>query len=118
MYSRWGPRVRAHLLTLLLLPTMTTPLSVAQASPPHQKSLHYRENAHVAAVACQVTAAARPLRTRTRCRVEAIRETPTDYVSGFARRHCLQSRVSSSRGSEVRLLKDGTGAVLTRIPEQ
>lgn len=117
MFCRWGPRIRAHLLSMLLLPTITAPLSVAQASPPRQKAVHFRDNTHVAEVACQVAAASRPLRTRTRCRVEAFSETATEYIVRIREIPLAPATSLEFPRSEVRLEKDGTGAVLTRIPE-
>jgi hypothetical protein len=117
MFSHWGPRARAHLRILLLIPTTTAPPSFAQASPPHPKALHFRDSTHVAAVACEVAAAARPKGTSTRCRVEAFRETPGEFIVRLLEIPLAPPRELDFPRSEVRLQKDGTGAVLTRIPE-
>lgn len=117
MFSRWGPPARTHLLILSLISTITAPRSFAQVSPPHPKALHYRDSTHVAAVACEVAAATRPKGTRTRCRVEAFRETPTEFIVRLWEIPLAPTTELDFPRSEVRLQKDGTGAVLTRIPE-
>jgi hypothetical protein len=117
MFSRWGPRARAQLLILLLLPTITAPPSFAQASPPRPNALHFRDSTHIAAVACEVAAATRPTRTRARCRVEAFRETPAGFIVRLREIPLTPTTKLDFPRSEVRLQKDGTGAVLTRIPE-
>jgi hypothetical protein len=117
MFSRWGPRARAHLLILLLIPTITAPPSFAQASPPHPNALHFRDSTHVAAVACEVAAATRPKGTRTRCRVEAFRETSTEFIVRLWEIPLAPTTELDFPRSEVRLQKDGSGAVLTRFPE-
>ena len=117
MFSRWGPPARAHLLILFLISTITAPRSFAQVSPPHPKALHFRDSTHVAAVACEVAAAARPKSTRTRCRVEAFRETPGECIVRLREIPLAPAAELDFPRSEVRLQKDGTGAVLTRIPE-
>jgi hypothetical protein len=117
MFSRWGPPARAHLLILLLISTSTAPPSFAQVSPPHPKALHFRDSTHVVAVACEVAAATRPKSTRTRCRVEAFRETPAEFIVRLREIPLTPTTKLDFPRSEVRLPKDGTGAVLTRIPE-
>lgn len=117
MFSRWGPRARAHCPNLLLILTLTAPPSFAQASPPRQKALHFRDSTHVAAVACEVAASTRPKGTRTRCRVEAFRETPTEFIVHLREIPLTPTPTLDFPRSEVRLEKDGTGAVLTRVPE-
>ena len=117
MFSRWGPRARAQFPNLLLILTLTAPPSFAQASPPRQKALHFRDSTHVAAVACEVAASTRPKGTRTRCRVEAYRETPGEFIVRIREIPLDPTPGLEFPRSEVRLRKDGTGAVLTRIPE-
>ena len=117
MFSRWGSPARAHLLILLLIPTITAPPSFAQASPPPPKALHFRDSTHVAAVACEVAAATRPRSTRTRCHVETFRETPAEFIVRLREIPLAPTPELDFPRSEVRLQKDGTGAVLTRIPE-
>lgn len=117
MFSRWGPRARAHFPNLLLILTITAPPSYAQASPPRARGLHFRDSTHVAAVACEVAAAARPKSTRTRCRVEAFRETSSEFILRLREIPLSPTTTLDFPRSEVRLEKDGTGAVLTRTPE-
>jgi hypothetical protein len=117
MFSRRGPRARAHLLILLLVPTITAPPSFAQASPPRPKALRLRDSTHVAAVACEVAAATRPKSTWARCRVEAFWETPAEFIVRLREIPLSPTTKLDFPRSEVRLQKDGTGAVLTRIPE-
>ena len=116
MLSRWGPPARAHLLILFLVSTIEATPSSAQVSSPHPKALHFSESTHVAAVACEVAAAARPKGTPTRCRIRAFRETPGEFIVRLLEIPLAPTTELDFPRSEVRLLKDGTGAVLTRIP--
>jgi hypothetical protein len=117
MAIRWRSYLRVRVRNTLLILAFPPPLTLAQPTPPHQDPIHFRDHTQVAAVACQLAAASRPLKMRTRCRVEAFAETSTEYIVRIRETPLAPKASLEFPRSEVRLQKDGTGAVLTRAPE-
>jgi hypothetical protein len=111
-------RAPAHLLRLLLLCTITAPPTFAQASRPPRHALHFRDSSQVAAVACEIAGTARPRGRPTNCQVVAYQETPTAFILRLRETPLTPTTRLDFPRSEVRLEKDGSGAVLTRSPDQ
>jgi hypothetical protein len=117
MFSCRGLLARTHLFVLLFTLTVPASPSFAQASPTPHKALQFLDSTHVAAVACQVAAATRPKGTGARCHVEAIGQTPSEFIVRIRETPLAPTTTLDFPRSEVRLRKDGTGALLTRMPE-
>jgi hypothetical protein len=100
----------------VLLAASATQLSAQAGQPPPAGWL--RDSLAAARVACQVAQATRSPSTKTMCYVEAFRDTGSEFVLQLRERPTNPPDTLTFPRSEVRLWKDRTEAVLTRIPEQ
>jgi hypothetical protein len=115
LHIGWPAAPARTLFPLAFLPLTAHPLAAQAAQPAVSIWLH--DSVSAAAVACQVAQAPRPKDVRTRCLVEALEDTGTEYVVRIRERSADSGRALPYPRSEVRLRKDRTTAVLTRIPE-
>jgi len=111
---------RDNFLIILIFPAalaLTASRTAEQIVSSTTHSLQVRDSAHVAFTACEIAAAVRSPSTPTRCRVESLRETRREFIVRLRETLLRPGATLDYPRSEVRLQKDGTGAVLTRIPQ-